>query len=95
MPNYTKGEWRVHKFYLNNTWRVVGEHNWQVCEYIKHEADAHLIAAAPQMYEAAKVALDLVKVVLYDHPDDDIAQTQKQVIEQALAKAEGREYASE
>jgi len=50
-----------------------------------------LARAAPKLHEATKIALDLVKVVLYDHPDDDIAQTQKQIIEQALAKAEGKE----
>lgn len=53
--------------------------------------DAHLMAASPKLLEAARIALDLVKVVLYEHPDDAIAQAQKKVIEDALASVEGRE----
>lgn len=47
--------------------------------------------AAQELFEVAKIALDLVKSVLHEHPDDAIAQVQKGVIEKALAKAEGRE----
>ncbi len=53
-------------------------------------ANAHLIAAAPELYEACKVGLDLVKFVVYEHPDNEVAKLQKELIEKALAKAEGR-----
>ena len=46
--------------------------------------------AIGDMYRATRIALDLVKTVLYNHPDDDIAQEQKKAIENAIAKSEGR-----
>lgn len=42
------------------------------------------------LLEVAHIALDLVKTVLYNHPDDDIAQAQKKIIEKAISKAEGK-----
>ena len=45
--------------------------------------------AALEMYEALQVALGVIATVLWEHPDDEIAQAKKVVIEQALAKAEG------
>lgn len=44
-----------------------------------------------ELYEATKVGLDLVRTVLYEHPDDEIAQAQKIIIDKALAKYEGKE----
>jgi hypothetical protein len=38
------------------------------------------------MYIAANIAKDLVDTVLYEHPDDDIAQEQKRLVDKALAK---------
>jgi len=42
------------------------------------------------LLEVAHIALDLVKTVLYNHPNDDIAQAQKEVIEKAIDRAEGK-----
>jgi hypothetical protein len=84
----SKGEWKVYEVpatYLINT------DNMKNIASCKTEDDAHLIAAAPDMYEAIQIALDLVKTVLYEHPTDATAILQKTVIERALAKAEGRE----
>ncbi len=40
------------------------------------------------MYEATKIAKSLVNTVLYFHPDDTLAQSQKAIIDKALARAE-------
>jgi len=42
------------------------------------------------LMEVAYIALDLVKTVLYNHPDDDIAQAQKEIIEKAITFGGGR-----
>jgi hypothetical protein len=96
--NYTKGEWKILESNLSDTFRIIGEHGWQVCEYIKTKGDAHLIAAAPKQNEALQAA----KSVLLDIQQresktsfhgqrvaSDCAEAIK-VIDKALAKAEGR-----
>ena len=52
---------------------------------------AFLVKAAnlyPEMVLAIKVGRDLVRTVLYQHPDDAIAQEQSKVIETILQKIE-------
>jgi hypothetical protein len=52
------------------------------------EGDAHLIAAAPELYEACRIAL---KFWNSDHPNDDCEGIEAhEYIKTALAKAEGR-----
>jgi hypothetical protein len=94
---YTKGEWRVVADPLGKFTDIFGEIGMPITT-ITHSgmnigqdiANAHLIAAAPDMYEALKMALDALRALLYEHPDDDIGSAQKEVIEKALAKAEGK-----
>ena len=59
------------------------------------EANAHLISAAPDMYEALKMSKDALKTLLYEHPTDEIGIIQISVIDKALNKAEGKEENNE
>ena len=52
------------------------------------EANANLIAAAPELYEALKAGRDLASQKLYEHPDDEVALVQFQKITEALSKVE-------
>jgi len=52
-------------------------------------ANAHLIAAAPAMYEAIKAALDYYRGVFTGNTVTDEMMSSK--LEQALAQAEGRD----
>ena len=52
------------------------------------QANAHLIAAAPAMYEALKAALDYYRGVFTGNTVTDEMMSSK--LEQALAQAEGR-----
>jgi hypothetical protein len=63
--------------------KPVAQKDWTIAKtsWQKHNID---------LLKVAYIALDLVKTVLYNHPDDDIAQSQKEVIEKAIAKAEGK-----
>ncbi len=93
--NYTKGEWTA-----TDLGEIRGEDNCLIAlAYNLYTgeinnavscANAHLIAAAPEMYEALFIGLDLIKQKLYEHPDDKVAQAQKKVIDKVLAKAEGK-----
>ena len=90
--NYTKGEWEARGrqvYRLDTSYEILECPIWSWMAEGEPEANANLIAAAPAMYNACKVGLDLVKSVLHEHPDDAIAISQKHLIEQALAKAEG------
>jgi hypothetical protein len=53
-------------------------------------ANAHLICSAPDLYEAVLIARSLVNTKLFFHPDDKLAQWEKEVIDKAIAKAEGK-----
>ena len=77
--NYTKGEWRA---YVGYTFTMVkSAEPIAVIHSDNDEADAHLIAAAPEMYEALQFIINA---------DDSIAPDMAEVINKALAKAEGR-----
>jgi len=94
---YTKGEWEVTKHRpLDNLVIVIkhGEHAYnddRICQVDvapKAKANAHLIAAAPDMYEALKE----IKHLLETHELQDVVL--QQVLEGkcylALVKAEGK-----
>jgi len=91
----TKGEWKIAEdtgVIVCNGWLVAHvalDDTIPIKEGVANRRDnANLIAAAPGLLEVAKIALDLVNTVIYEHPNDFIARTQKTVIEKALAKAE-------
>lgn len=90
MAEFTPGKWAAQKMP-----KPIGSANWQitfaddgemVAEVVYEEADAKLMAAAKEMYEALKVAF---KVML----DGSIEQQVNalKLIELAIDKAEGRE----
>lgn len=109
--NYTKGEWKLNDtaFSRYSTYRgkvsgartfVVNEGLEQIAEaqgstQIEAEANAHLIAAAPEMYEACKRAY---RAIVNHHVDGErIAGTiceyckgELDLLTQALAKADGK-----
>ncbi|MCJ7828382.1 MAG: hypothetical protein MUP81_01410 [Dehalococcoidia bacterium] len=92
MAEYTKGDWKVD--YPN----VVDTEGWNVCEVSgeprkerkEAEANAYLIAAAPDMYEALNQAYWLLDFFRDPHRNNEIIKTREQ-IRQALAKVEGKE----
>ena len=102
--NYTKGEWKVlGPTPFSPSPRITCGHvevafcPQAKCAVTDKEVDAHdtlsnahLIAAAPALHDAALIALALVNTVLCEHPDDAIAQEQKRIIEAALDKADGK-----
>jgi len=57
--NYTKGEWKIYKVpaaFLINT------DNMENIASCSNQANAHLISAAPDMYEACKEMLEELKI---------------------------------
>lgn len=99
MSDYTKGPW---------TWAVgfceLGAADESVVigaddEFnvtVNNPADASLISAAPEMYEALKAALDVLRAEddddEGDYPDwSNLRRKKIVVIEAALRKAEGKE----
>lgn len=61
-----------------------------------NEADWHLLAAAPEMFEALKLALDAAESWIHDHLDGtrglDLALAELQPCRDALAKASPINY---
>ena len=48
---FTKGEWKVERFVNNKGFEISFNDDGEVvADYVYKEADAHLIAAAPEMY---------------------------------------------
>ena len=48
---FTKGEWKVERFVNNKGFEISFNDDGEVvADYVYEEADAHLIAAAPEMY---------------------------------------------
>jgi len=88
---YTKGEWEVTKHRpLDNLVIVIkhGEHAYnddRICQVDvapKAKANAHLIAAAPDMYEALR---------MLSYGSDSDIELAKILGRKALAKAEGKD----
>ena len=95
---WTKGPWHVDEQNCHagnvatchgdaDTWFEVWSPNWS--EGIDQEANAHLIAAAPELYEALDELADLMQGVIEgDYKPDSFTL---QVAKAALAKARGEE----
>ena len=86
--NYTKGEWKLK---VSKTgWQIGSEHHliayYASTQNPEAEANAHLIAAAPDMYEALKF------LVAWDASYDDAALISKacSYARKAIAKVEGK-----
>jgi hypothetical protein len=99
MPKFTPGPWRAElpetgfRFSKTGDWLVTGANGLIVAMAIhdlppEAEPNAHLIAAAPELYKACQIALDYWCA---DHPNDTVQGFEARAkIEAALAKAEGR-----
>jgi len=90
--NYTKGEWKAEQDAANSI-RIFSQDSEQIASVMDYdgnditeemEANAHLIAAAPDAYKELKEAYGMG---LFDGCDD----IQFNRIKQALAKAEGKD----
>ena len=99
---YTKGEWKVNGFDKRlvqvDLYDGVNRFGIADCSNTgllpeQEIANAQLISAAPEMYEALKVVYELLKmqysIVLGHYPNYD-KYTEIEQVEKALAKAEGR-----
>ncbi len=81
MEKHTPGPWLVFKHSDQKWWEVhFGTDEECVAEIVHEEADAHLIAAAPEMYKALLWAIETRQV------DGMVAD----LVEEAIKKAEGR-----
>lgn len=82
--NYTKGEWAVRKF--GTIYEVyVSSTTYTIAGRIFRKPDAHLIAAAPRMYEALKLWAEH-----QEGTKGHYCETCGLALEEALAKAEGK-----
>ena len=97
--NYTKGQWKAYLTKKPDEWTVCAGENgiYGICETVfddalllsEKKANAHLISAAPDMYEALKslkIRFDLAILDLKES-QSDIEVCSK--VDKALAKAEG------
>jgi len=88
-PRWTPGPWRVDSGPTADTWQVwaaTDEPTW-IADVWTTEADASLIAAAPEMYEALRATLEYFEVLVAEHPPE--AMRPVALIRKAIAKAEG------
>ena len=99
MGKHTPGPWRAVGFHGDKTWlHVQADYDGEVHEICDldepaggrsprlKEADARLIAAAPEMYDALLGVLPFLDAAT---GDDDAIREQYERIEDVLAKAEG------
>ena len=86
--NYTKGEWKLRDTAPGTLWHIVALEPPTLIAECSYLPNAHLIAAAPMMYEALK------EVEGYFNINPEIAEEFPRFVgltQQALSKAEGRE----
>jgi hypothetical protein len=95
--NYTKGEWKVKDDRPHFSIQV-GRQNIASISSLNNMlndeklANAHLIAAAPEMYEALRELSEITHDLgLGDGTPDPQIEASNKKARQALAKAEGRE----
>lgn len=89
---YTKGEWKAEQYRvrafkdkLRERWYVVASDGTVIAENLT-EANAQLIASAPNLYEALRAVADERYILCGDDRHEVAIREQA---EQALAKAEG------
>jgi hypothetical protein len=94
--SYSKGPWRW------DGQNVVDCEGWSVAEVYARlcdgetEANAKLMASAPRMLEALKVALNRMEVVHWvdsvgDHGPDNVLEQEIEMVKKAIQQAEGGE----
>jgi len=106
VSQYTKGEWEVQKMFPESySYMIQDNSGKQICGIwlgntasreipkIEHKANAHLIAAAPNMYETGLQLLDVMcELCRRLNPQHRICQSCEEIEEyrKAFAKAEGK-----
>ena len=91
MPKFTPGEWEAEKIY-DASW-VVFAKDLPVAECNNNEANARLIAAAPDMYDELYEALQLCEGK--SSYDGDEFAIQAKSIRELLAYIDGKETAND
>ena len=82
---FTNGEWRVERFVNNKGFEISFNDDGEVvADYVYTEPDAHLIAAAPEMYKLLETLYELA-----DNESIDIGGALMWDIRELLAKARG------
>ena len=85
MSKPTPGPWRVVK-QIDGTYMLIGADETIVCDAFEpNPQDARLIAAAPDLLEALKVARGYVEEHACGKPHEDLS-----IVDAAIAKAEGK-----
>ena len=91
MNQHTPGPWEVSK--IGNPYQqfmVYDSDGRNICNTVEGEANARLIAAAPELYDACKLALALIKDHWpYEHGNPQVGDAWG-ALETAIAEAEGR-----
>ena len=90
MPEPTKGPWRVFQSRAGRIWSILNGDGHIIASTIGSEANAHRMAAAPEMLEA----LEWAHVQLCPHPqwcesNHPVLKPRHDTIRAAIAKARG------
>lgn len=97
--NYTKGEWKAAIPEGSNGYWLVASNGKEICTIYESvaeiEANAHLIAAAPALYEALKALKEwkLANPDIGNRPGLPVGLTGNEIklmVDKALSKAEGK-----
>ena len=86
-PKFTPGPWQVH--HENKVCRVIRDEQLEIIGWcdVNNEANANLIGAVPDMYEALKCACDQYCI---GYAGDSIVKCEDCIIDKALRKARGK-----
>jgi hypothetical protein len=68
MSNHTPGQWKVEKFNDTKSWSIYAYGGSRSLASVRDEANARLIAAAPEQNALLVEALDLVPRISEDDP---------------------------
>ncbi len=80
---YTKGKWKILEA-NNGTFFLRDSAGVEICEYIRGRGNAHLIASAPELYEALRGLFDAIGTYI-GFPVEVMESAR-----QAIAKADGK-----
>jgi len=76
---------------IRSKWGLVAKASTIHEDMVIAEANARFIVQAVNAYDdmlaACETGLELAKIVMYQHPDCEVYQAQKEIIEAAIAKA--------
>ena len=99
--SYSKGPWIFHKGLIGFISKEDDQSHGMFCSIgesygANSEADGRLMASAPAMYEALKVALNRMEVVHWvdsigDHGPDNVLEQEIGMVKKAIQQAEGGE----